>query len=174
MTNQFSNLQQQQITQALQHEIRCAEQMLQALQTETTALGEHTPAPLEAVLQTKLDKMQQLELASRQRESLLKALLKPNQSATTLNYAAVFEHNGTLQPLWQSLMQLAQRCQQLNYINGSLVERGHQQSRHAMNILQGATNYTDADINTTINHSDGYNHTGQTTWSNSSHSLAQV
>ncbi len=168
----FTHTQQQQIRQILEHEISRAEQLLLALQTETTALGEHTPEPLEVALQTKLEKMQQLEQATNQREQLLNTIVNSNRKSAVLDYGRLFEHNEDLQQRWQSLMALAKRCQQLNHVNGTLVERGYQQSRHALEILHGLTPFGHTD--NSINSSDGYDHAGQTTYSNRTHSLAQV
>ncbi len=184
MADPFNTKQQQQLTQVLQHEINCAEQMLLALQAETTALSEHTPEALELVIQAKLEKMQQLEQASNQREHLLTTITslstKPRNiksrstEPSSLKPDDVFGQDQSLQLLWKTLMLLAEQCQQLNFVNGSIVERGYQQSRYALDILQGRTAFDNTDKNAVINGSDGYNHNGQTTYSKRSRPIAQV
>ncbi len=171
MTDLFNTKQQQQLTHLLQHEIDCAEQMLLTLQAETTALGQHTPEALESVIQTKLEKMQQLEQVSKQREHLLTTITPLDNGSTPLNPDDLFRQDSSLQPLWKALILLAKQCQQLNYVNGSIVERGYQQSRYALDILQGKTAFGDVDKNAGT---DGYNHNGRTTYSNRSRTIAQV
>jgi len=151
----------QALHQALQLEINCAEQMLTALTDESQALGTHEPEKLETATQIKHQKMQQLEQAGKERDRIL---------ATSANGQPPFTDNHPLNVLWTELMQLAEQCQQLNHVNGSIIERSYQQSRHALDILHGL----DGTTNTLTKKLDGYNQNGQTTYSNRSRSIAQV
>ena len=151
----------QALHQALQLEISCARQMLAALTDESEALGTREPEKLETATQIKHQKMQQLEQAGKERDRVL---------ATSASSQPPFTDNQALNVLWTELMQLAQQCQQLNRVNGSIIERGYQQSRHALDILHGL----DGTTNTLTNNLDGYNQNGQTTYSKRSRSIAQV
>jgi len=151
----------QALHQALQLEISCARQMLAALTDESEALGTREPEKLETATQIKHQKMQQLEQAGKERDRVL---------ATSASSQPPFTDNQALNVLWTELMQLAEQCQQLNRVNGSIIERGYQQSRHALDILHGL----DGTANTLTNNLDGYNQNGQTTYSKRSRSIAQV
>jgi len=151
----------QALHQALQLEISCARQMLVALTDESEALGTREPEKLETATQIKHQKMQQLEQAGKERDRVL---------ATSASSQPPFTDNQALNVLWTELMQLAEQCQQLNRVNGSIIERGYQQSRHALEIFHGL----DGTANTLTNNLDGYNQNGQTTYSKRSRSIAQV
>ena len=135
--------------------------MLAALTDESEALGTREPEKLETATQIKHQKMQQLEQAGKERDRVL---------ATSASSQPPFTDNQALNVLWTELMQLAEQCQQLNRVNGSIIERGYQQSRHALDILHGL----DGTANTLTNNLDGYNQNGQTTYSKRSRSIAQV
>lgn len=161
MANALSNNSNQALQQALQLEISCAEQMLIALEDESEALGTREPEKLEAATQIKHQKMQQMDQAGKERDRIL---------STSTNNQPPFTDNQPLNTLWTNLMELAEQCQQLNRVNGSIIERGYQQSRHALDILHGL----DGTANTLTKKLDGYNQNGQTTYSNRSRPIAQV
>lgn len=160
------------LAQALQFEISCTEQMLQALQAENDALGSHEPEKLEAATQVKHEKILQMQQAGQRREAVLQALPAEINIQTLLSRPGTpaSEPGRTLKTLWLKLMSLAEQCQQMNRVNGSIIERGYQQSRHALNILQGMIVPGGTDTNS----SDGYNRSGHTVYSSRSRTIAQV
>lgn len=160
MAKVLNNNSNQALNQALQLEISCAEQMLTVLNDESEALGTHEPEKLEAATQIKHQKMQLLEQAGKERDKML----------TSTNSQPPFTDEPPLNSLWIRLMKLAEQCQQLNRVNGCIIERGYQQSRHALDILHGL----DGTTNTLTKKLDGYNQNGQTTYSSRSRSIAQV
>jgi len=157
----LNNKSNQALEQALQLEISCAKQMLIALKGESEALGTREPEQLEAATQIKHQKMQQMDQAGKERGRIL---------AMSANNQPPFTDNQPLNTLWEKLMELAKQCQQLNRVNGSTIERGYQQSRHALDILHGL----DGTANTLTKKLDGYNQNGQTTYANRSRPIAQV
>ena len=160
VANLLNNNINQALQQALQLEISYAEQMLSALNDESDALGTHEPEKLEAATQIKHHKMQLLEQAGKERDKVL----------ASTNSQPPFTETPPLNSLWTKLMKLAEQCQQLNRVNGCVIERGYQQSRHALDILHGL----DGTANTLTKKLDGYNQNGQTTYSSRSRSIAQV
>ena len=159
---------QQQIDQIFRREIECAQLLLQSLALEFSALAEHHTATLEEVVRVKQERIQQLELISKQREKLLAAysgvrLIKNGEH----NMSYQFNANEQLERLWKDLVSIAEKCREKNRINGSIVEVVSKQSRHALDILQGILPDTSAV-------SELYDNAGQTTKSTNKQSIVQV
>ena len=158
----------QKIRQVFQQEIECAQLLLQSLDLEYGALAEHHTAALEEVVRDKQERIQQLELISRQREKLL-------ASFADVNVSKVNEHNQTydfnsdqqLISLWDKLVETAEKCREKNRINGSIVDLVSKQSRHALDILHGI-------LPDSSSISELYDNAGQTTKSLNKRSLVQV
>ena len=152
------------LTQLLQQEVVLAEQMLEALQAESLALGTHSAEQLEAATQHKLEAMQAMEKAGKQREQLLAAWGKHTPQADP---AALLQHQ-TLKPHWEKLMSLAEQCQQLNRVNANVVTRSYQQSCHALGILQGLTGTEKT------RSAETYDHYGQTAHAQRSRAITRA
>ncbi len=176
MANSLNDKQNQALTQVLLNEVSCTEHMLKALETEAEALGTHEPEKLELASKAKQETMLRLEAAGKQREHLIQAFAVMQEGKPAF-YASDADNNDPAKPLnilWNKLITLAEKCQQLNRVNGSVIERGYQNSRHALDILQGLSapgNPMAGAINSAY---DGYNQNGQTTYSNRSRPIAQV
>ena len=156
---------QQEIRQVIQEEIECARMLLQSLDQEYAALAEHHADALEGVVSVKQERIQQLELVSRQREKLL----KPYSGETVDNNNQHYQFNGDKQitELWNELVSVAEKCREKNRVNGSIVELVSKQSRHALDILHGI-------LPDASSISELYNNAGQTTKSVNKRSIVQV
>lgn len=168
MTMFSENNQQQEIIQLFQREIECANMLLRSLDMEYEALAKHHADALEDVVREKQEKIQQLELISRQREKILTTFsgVTINQSDERNKYY-LFKDNKTLTDLWNELVVVAEKCRDKNRVNGSIVEVVSKQSRHALDILQGIL--PDASPVSEV-----YDQAGQTTKSTNKRSLVQV
>ena len=162
----YSENQQQEIKQAFQREIECASMLLQSLDLEYEALAEHHADALEDVVSVKQQRIQQLELISRQREKLLASINgETNNNQQSKSYQ--FNENKQLTELWNELVSVAEKCRDKNRVNGSIVELVSKQSRHALDILHGI-------LPDTSSVSELYDNAGQTTKSVNKRSLVQV
>jgi flagella synthesis protein FlgN len=162
------NIQLQEIKQIFQKEIECAHLLLQSLDREYEALAKHHADTLSDAVTDKQEKIQQLELISRQREKLLASFDAVNiEKNSNQNKHYQFNGNKQLQDLWNVLVDVAEKCRDKNRINGSIVEVVSKQSRHALDILQGI-------LPDTSSISEVYDQAGQTTKSTNKRSLVQV
>lgn len=161
-------VQQQQITQILQAEVECVNDLLLSLESEYDALAEQHADALEEVVRDKQIKIQRLEAVTRQREQLLNsfddtvAVEKQSQSEHQ-----VIQNNKQLADLWEKLVVIAEKCREKNRVNGSIVETASRQSRHALDILRGIT------PNSSSN-SETYDNSGRTTSFTNKHTLVHV
>ncbi len=151
----ISALQQQQIKQLLQSEIECINSLSQSLEQEYEALAEQHAEALENVVRSKQQRIQQLEVVSRQREQLLGSIDSINVSEAAGESKQYQFDDQQLTVLWNELVSAAENCRDKNRVNGSIVELVSRQSRHALDILHGI-----APGSTTI--SETYNNEGQT------------
>jgi len=164
----MENIQQQEIEHIFQKEIECARLLLQSLDQEYEALAEHHADTLEHVVRDKQERIQQLELISRQREKLLASFIGSSEKDNDKrNKSYQFADNKQLTGLWNELVEVAEKCRDKNRVNGSIVELVSRQSRHALDILQGI-------LPETSSISELYDNTGQATKSANKRSLIQV
>lgn len=164
----IENNQQQLIKRLFQKEIECAQQLLQSLEHEYDALAEHHADALQQVVLEKQERIQQLEVISKQREKLLASfngVVKIEDEAQSHNYH--FDTDVQLTALWDQLVDIAEKCRDKNRINGSIVELVSKQSRHALDILHGI-------LPESSSISELYNNAGQTTKSSDKRTIAQV
>ncbi len=162
--------QQHAIKQVFEQELECARLLLQSLEHEYKVLSENDVEILEAVVGEKQERMLQLEVISRQRESLLESCNMNMAGEKTLapqENKKVFSDNKQLSELWSSLIDVAEKCRDRNRVNGSIVEIISKQSRHALDILQGISPAASAA-------SELYDNTGQSVRSANKRSLIQA
>ena len=132
-----ANNQQQEIKQILQTEVECVHLLLKSLEQEYEVLAQHNSAALEEVVRDKQEKIQQLEVVSKQREKLLASFDGVNVDEKQQNKHYQFNDNEQLTALWSELVNLAEECCEKNHVNGRIVELVSRQSRHALDILRG-------------------------------------
>ncbi len=164
----IENTQQLEIKQVFQQEINCARLLLQSLDLEYDALAKQHADALEEVVRDKQERINQLELISRQREKLLTPFKTPvTGDDEQTNHQYQFGDNTQLKNLWNELVDIAEKCRDKNRVNGSIVELVSKQSRHALDILHGI-------LPNTSSMSELYDNTGQATKSANKRSLVQV
>lgn len=164
----IENAQQLEIKQVFQQEIDCARLLLQSLELEYDALAKQHADALEEVVREKQERINQLELISRQREKLLAPFKTPvTGDDEQVHHQYQFGNSAQLNSLWNELVDIAEKCRDKNRVNGSIVELVSRQSRHALDILQGI-------LPNTSSMSELYDNTGQATRSANKRSLVQV
>lgn len=154
--------QRKELLSLLQQEIKSAQNLLQSLQHEYAVLADHHTETLEEITLAKQKKIQELETIGRQREVLLASINRAS-GKNPGQMSALLEGDKQLLPLWNELMSLAAKCQDQNFVNGSIIECGYRQSRYALDILRGISSQADL-----------YDHSGRTTNSNKTHTIAQA
>jgi len=163
----IENTQQPDIKQVFEKEIKCALMLLQSLEQEYDALAKHHADALEEVVRVKQERINQLEMISRQREKLLAPFADSNVEDKKRSKHYQFGDNKQLAGLWNELVNVAEKCRDKNRVNGSIVELVSRQSRHALDILHGI-------LPDTSNSAELYDNTGQATKSANKRSLVQV
>ena len=156
---------QNELLQLLQKEVGCVYQLLESLDLEYEALSSNKSDTLENVVRLKQEKIQQLELISKQREKLHPVASGDPASDDSEN--DLLFGNQKISDLWNELVDVAEKCHEKNRINGSIVDIVSKQTRHALDILHGISpgNKSESQL---------YNNTGQTTTSVNKRSLVQV
>lgn len=128
--------QRQELARVLRRELNQVQNLMHSLEQEYAALAEQHTTTLEDVVRKKQETIRELEQIGQQRETLLASM--DSSTEEQLNLAASpSSGNKQLSALWNELMMLAEKCQEMNRINGSIVELVSRQSRHALDILHG-------------------------------------
>ena len=130
---------QQQLVLLLQREINQVQQLMHELEEEYAALAEQHTATLEDIVQKKQQTIRELERIGKQREALLASMNTTTEQQLKLakNNSTNPNAAGQTSVLWNELVLLADKCQEMNRINGSIVDLVSRQSRHALEILHG-------------------------------------
>jgi len=127
---------QQELVQLLQREVNHVQNLMHSLEQEYAALAEQHTTTLEEVVRKKQETIRELENIGQQRETLLATMNTSTEEQ--LNKAGnAATGSKQLSALWNELVLLAEKCQEMNRINGSIVELVSRQSRHAIDILHG-------------------------------------
>ena len=123
----------------LQREINQLQQLMHELEEEYAALAEQHTATLEDIVRKKQETIRELERVGQQRETLLASMntTTEEQLKLSVHQSGTPRPNNQLSGLWNELVLLAEKCQEMNRINGSIVELVSRQSRHALEILHG-------------------------------------
>ena len=125
----------QELVSLLQRELNQVQNLMHSLEQEYAALAEQHTTTLEEVVRRKQATVADLEQLGVQREALLASMNSSTEDQLSL--AASNSSDKQLSALWSELMLLAEKCQEMNRINGSIVELVSRQSRHALDILHG-------------------------------------
>ena len=142
----------EQLISLLQNEIRHTQGLCESLEVESEALIARDMPALEQASADKLVHIRELGSLGQTREALLATI-----EGDPLNEST------QLTPLWQDLLSLAAKCQEMNRINGSIIETGFRQSQQALDILQGTSGKPEL-----------YDNSGQTTRSATSSTRVQA
>lgn len=130
-----------QLAKLMDREIAAAQQLLEALQRETQALGSD-PEALEAEAQRKQVLVGELEQLHQQRCALLAKAGCESSRAGMERFVSRFDLQGRLRGRWQQLLELTERCRDANLSNGAVVEISRLQLRQALAIIHGRSPQT--------------------------------
>ena len=166
LDKQQQDVRQQELVQLLQREVNHVQNLMHSLEQEYAALAEQHTSTLEEVVRKKQETIRELEHIGRQRESLLAAMNTSTEEQLN-NAANTPTGNKQLSALWNELVLLAEKCQEMNRINGSIVELVSRQSRHAIDILHGISPSLSS-------RPELYDQTGYKTVSAETHSLTKA
>lgn len=133
---QQDDIKQQELVLLLQREVNYVQNLMHSLEQEYAALAEQHTTTLEEVVGKKQETIRELEHIGKQREALLAAMNTSTEEQLN-NAANTSTSSKQLSALWNELVLLAEKCQEMNRINGSIVELVSRQSRHAIDILHG-------------------------------------
>ena len=133
------SVKQQELVLLLQREVNQLQQLMHELEEEYAALAEQHTATLEDIVRRKQETIRELERIGQQRETLLVSMntTTEEQLKLALHTSSTPTANKQLSVLWNELVLAAEKCQEMNRINGSIVELVSRQSRHALEILHG-------------------------------------
>jgi len=134
--NQQDDIKQQELVLLLQREVNHLQNLMHSLEQEYAALAEKHTTTLEEVVRRKQETIRELEHIGQQRETLLVSMNTSTEEQLN-NAANTSTGSKQLSALWNELVLLAEKCQEMNRINGSIVELVSRQSRHAIDILHG-------------------------------------
>jgi len=129
----------QQLYSVLQAEHRIAEQLLDVLTQERTALVHSDPELMTKLTASKQPLVVQLEQFSRQREAILQAEgFSAGKEGLEAFIANQDENQASrLNQLMAGLKAIAFECQEHNQINGGIVNVNRQYLHRAMSVLRG-------------------------------------
>ncbi len=122
----------------LDRSLECSRRLEALLQDERTALQTQNAGDLEAVAASKLDCVRNLDRLENERRSLgSKAGFEGGESGmqALLGWC---DDGARLEGAWRELLQIADRCSQLNQSNGAIGRVRQEQLRSALAVLSGA------------------------------------
>ena len=126
----------------LEQETTSALALCDILKSERSALADNKLDSLEALSGQKQAQVEELEKLGRSRLAWLDS---QGVSANEQDMKAFFAQSGNgLKQNWEKLMAQLEECQQLNRVNGSIVEQLQRNIKNALAILQGRPD--DADV----------------------------
>ncbi len=163
--SRFQQNSERELAAVLQREINQLQNLMHALEQEYAALSEQQTETLEQVVSKKHENIRALEHLGEQREALLASMKTITQEQ--LSKAVGGDSDFWLAGLWNELVLLAAKCQDMNRVNGSIVELVSRQSRHALDILRGISPDPEA-------RPELYDQSGYKTLSPQSHSLTKA
>jgi len=127
----------------LEAELRAFQDFIQALQTEQDALVQGNVDPLLELARIKSEKVVLLSQLAESRTRFLSAQgYSPQEHGGMTKWLQQQRDGGNPQiaELWQQLLALAENAQQLNQINGSMIDTRLRNNQQALTILQVAAN----------------------------------
>lgn len=123
----------------LEAELRVFQDFIQVLQTEQDALVQGNVDPLLELARIKSEKVVLLSQLAESRTRFLSALgYHQEQGGMTKWLQQRDGGNPQIAELWQQLLVLAENAQQLNQINGSMIDTRLRNNQQALAILQVA------------------------------------
>ncbi|AKH20285.1 flagella synthesis protein FlgN [Sedimenticola thiotaurini] len=130
--------QQNQLTQALSAEVKCAQTLEEILKREQAALKATDPDQVLEISREKQQAVEQMQAHSRQRERLLTSL-GINVDAPDLNRFFQSNSDSACADLWRQLGGIADQLQKQNEINGGILALSQRHNKQALDLLCGRT-----------------------------------
>ncbi|GAO37522.1 FlgN [Sulfuricella sp. T08] len=125
----------------LEAELRAFQDFIKVLQTEQDALVQGNVDPLLELARIKSEKVVLLSQLAENRARFLSALGYPQEQGGMMKWLQQRDGgNPHIAELWQQLLALAENAQQLNQINGSMIDTQLRNNQQALAILQAAAN----------------------------------
>lgn len=123
----------------LEAEVRAFQDFIQTLQTEQDALVQGNVDPLLELARIKSEKVVLLAQLAESRTRFLSALGYSQEHGGMARWLQQRDGgNPQITELWQQLLALAENAQQLNQINGSMIDTRLRNNQQALAILQAA------------------------------------
>jgi flagella synthesis protein FlgN len=123
----------------LEAELRAFQDFIQVLQTEQDALVQGNVDPLLELARIKSEKVVLLSQLAENRSRFLSAQGYAQEQGGMAKWLQQRdEGNQQIAELWQQLLALAENAQQLNQINGGLIDTRLRNNQQALSILQTA------------------------------------
>jgi len=160
------SINQQELSALLQRELNQVRNLLHCLEQEYAALAERQTTTLEEVVKNKQKTIGQLEQIGRERDRLLASMNTTIQQQLA-EASDPAKGESSLAARWNELVVLAEKCQEMNRINGSIVDLVSRQSRHALDILRGISPQLSSSP-------ELYDRTGYKTISSETHTLTKA
>jgi len=114
--------------------------LVDVLEEEQKALGQHTPAALESVLPRKQQVLSELQPLIQGRDQLQQALGLAAGISGGDQLLAALPADSPPAKAWSRLRDLASRVERLNQQNGQLLQHSQKTARMALGILTGRQN----------------------------------
>lgn len=126
----------------LEAELRAFQDFIQVLQTEQDALVQGNVDPLLELARIKSEKVVLLSQLAESRARFLSAQGYSQEQGSLTKWLNQQRDRGNphIAELWQRLLTLAENAQQLNQINGSMIDTRLRNNQQALAILQVAAN----------------------------------
>ncbi|MBU1689473.1 MAG: flagellar protein FlgN [Gammaproteobacteria bacterium] len=123
----------------LEAELRAFQDFIQVLQTEQDALVQGNVDPLLELARIKSEKVVLLSQLAESRTRFLSAKGYSQEQGGMMKWLQQRDGgNPQIAELWQQLLALAENAQQLNQINGSMIDTRLRNNQQALSILQAA------------------------------------
>jgi len=119
---------------------KCLIALVDVLEEEQKALGQHSPAALESVLPRKQQVLSELQPLVQGRDQLQQALGLPAGIGGGDQLLGTLPAESPPAKAWARLRELAIRVERLNQQNGQLVQHSQKTARLAIGILTGRRN----------------------------------
>ena len=129
----------QSVKQALQLDLQAAQQLLQLLEDEQTAMEARNRQALADIVNAKTDCINQIEHQAQSRYQLLESLERPVNEA---EWRSLIEEQGDkeIQANWENLIETLEQCRHSNEVNGRLISRGQQTLHYLLSVMRGQLN----------------------------------
>ena len=128
-----------QMTVQMQLQIEACRAMVEMLEKEHTALEGRDAESIQTTSEAKNAVLDRINTLDSTRNQILSSLSISQDGSGMARFIKQFDpsSSGGLLTLWTELHELAERCQKLNQINGTVIELSRRNAQRAMDIISG-------------------------------------